>query len=144
MAGRAVADNLFVIGRELAEAQAEYANPKSGTFLAWTAALGYNNAAVYRFVHIYQTFGEKYFARSGKVFPNFAPTALALLAQPSTPEAAREEALSIAEAEDRRIPEREIQELIAKHRAEAKAEGREETFQSGEAAMFPFSAITNS
>jgi len=78
-----------VIGRELVEAQTECANPKSGTFLAWTASLGYTTTAVYRFVHIHETFGAKELGRSAQIFSNFAPTALALLAQPSTPESAR-------------------------------------------------------
>jgi hypothetical protein len=51
---------------------------------------------------------------------DFSPKALYLLAAPSTPESAREEALSLAESGEK-ISHAKAQEIIAKHKAEAEA-----------------------
>jgi len=73
-----------------------------------------------RILNVYKQFGST----NNLLVEEFQPSALYLLSAPSTPEPAREEALSLAESGEK-ISHAKAQEIIAKYKAEAETAKRE-------------------
>jgi hypothetical protein len=91
---RRVVEDILANGKEFAEAREELRRCKDGGFEGWYTYHGWKRGTVYNYLQVWEQFGD---------LPNLGslaidPSALYLLAAPSTPEAAREEALARAEA----------------------------------------------
>lgn len=94
---RAAAQNIFDIGGKLAEVRDQLQHNRAGGFEAWLAAeFGMSRRTAYNFIGVYERFNRANFAQL-----DIAASALYLLAAPSTPDTAREEALRRAEAGER-------------------------------------------
>lgn len=86
------AQDVIDTGRDLIEVRARLPH---GRFLAWVEAeFGWSDQTARRFIHVAERFGHI----QTQQIVEFAPSALYLLAAPSAPDEAREEALSRAEA----------------------------------------------
>lgn len=92
-----IAINIWENGRDFYEAQQELAKDGYGCFQDWAESeTAYSIRTVYNFIRVYQRFDCANFAQS-----NLAPSALYMLAAPSTPDQAVEEAIERAEAGER-------------------------------------------
>lgn len=90
---RRMAQDAWENGREFYEAQQELAQHGYGCFVAWAESeTGYKKSSVYRMIDVYQRID---FPNLGKT--EIAASALYLLAAPSTPEPARQEAIARAQ-----------------------------------------------
>jgi hypothetical protein len=113
--------NAVQIGEKLIDVRARL-QEEEASFSGWVAAeLGWSRSQAYNFIRVAERFGDR---------PNFAQldiatSALYLLAQPSTPEPAVEEALARAEAGER-VTYTEAKAIVAQHKApEAEPEPEE-------------------
>ena len=89
---RRMAQDIIEIGRRLIAVKALLPH---GAFIDWlTAEFGWHRATANRFIQVAQQFGDKDLSQ----IATFDPSALYLLAAPSTPEAVREEAIERASA----------------------------------------------
>lgn len=106
------AQGIIEIGQRLIEVKEKLGH---GNFLPWIRdEFGWSDETAHRFMNVAQNLPQ---------IPHgveFQMRALYLLASPSTPESAREEALECAESGER-ITHQVVQEIIAKHKAEAEA-----------------------
>ena len=90
---RRTAQELWEAGEKLAQVQDALAHYGTGTFTAWIEnELGLSTSMAYRLLNVYHNID---FPKLGKT--NIGPSALYLLAAPSTPEPARQEALARAQ-----------------------------------------------
>jgi hypothetical protein len=118
---RRVVEDILANGKEFAEAREELRRCKDGGFEGWYTYHGWKRGTVYNYLQVWEQFGD---------LPNLGslaidPSALYLLAAPSTPEAAREEALARAEAGEP-VSYSAAQEIVAEAKEteeEAKPEG---------------------
>ena len=95
---RAAAQNIFDIGARLADVREQLQHNKEGGFEAWLdAEFGMSRRTAYNFIGVHERFAN----RANFAQLDIAASALYLLAAPSTPDAAREEALRRAEAGER-------------------------------------------
>ncbi len=105
---RRSAEDIIAIGRKLAEVKARLDH---GRFLDWLdAEFGWRRSTAYRFMHVADAFAAVETCQIGK----FAPSALYLLAAPSTPETVRAEALERAAAGEA-ITCSQARDLLARH-----------------------------
>jgi hypothetical protein len=118
---RGVIDAILANGREFCEAREELRHNKTGGFEGWYTLHGWKRATVYNYIQAWEQFGNLPTVAQLAI----APSALYLLAAPSTPESAREEALARAEAGEP-VSYSAAQEIVA----EAK-EAEEEAGQDG-------------
>lgn len=95
---RAAAQNIFDIGARLTEVRDQLQHNKDGGFEAWLETeFGMSRRTAYNFIGVYERFAN----RANFAQLDIAASALYLLAAPSTPDAAREEALRRAESGER-------------------------------------------
>lgn len=91
---RRVAQDIWENGREFYEAQQELAKYGSGRFLEWVETeTGYNQRAVYRMIDVFKNFVFDNLSKT-----NIAPSALYLLAAPSTEPETRQQFIEQAQA----------------------------------------------
>lgn len=91
---RAAAQNIYDIGAKLTDVREQLRHNREGGFEGWLdAEFGMSPRTAYRFINVYEQFANS--ANLAEL--DIAASALYLLAAPSTPEAAREEALRQAE-----------------------------------------------
>ncbi|RME71828.1 MAG: DUF3102 domain-containing protein [Chloroflexi bacterium] len=108
---RRTAENVVRIGGKLAEVRDRLGN--SGRFDAWLQAeFEWSRRTAYNFISVYERFGT----RANFAQMDIATSALYLLASPSTPPAAVEEALERAESGERITPAA-AKEIIQEHKA---------------------------
>ncbi len=106
------AQGIIEIGQRLIEVKERLPH---GEFLPWIRdEFGWSRETAHRFIHVAENFPQIAHC------VQFQMRALYLLASPSTPESARDEALTLAESGER-ITHQAAQEIIAKHKAEAEA-----------------------
>lgn len=109
-----IALNVWENGRDFYEAQQELAQHRHGCFQEWAEAeTGYSIRTVYNFIRVYRTFNHANFAQL-----NFAPSALYMLAAPSTPADAVEEAIERAENGER-ITHSAAKDIVSQHKDSA-------------------------
>jgi len=109
------AQGVIDIGQRLLEVRDRL---EHGQFLHWIETeFGWKKSTAYNLINVASNFQQV-----GNF--DFSPKVLYLLAAPSVPEEARQEALSLAESGER-ITHQKAQEIIAKHKAEAEAAKRE-------------------
>jgi len=105
------AQGIIEIGQRLIEVKERLGY---GNFDSWVKGeFDWSRSTAYRFISVAEscpTVGQL----------DFSPKALYLLAAPSTPESAREEALTLAESGER-VTYHKAQELVAKHKSELEA-----------------------
>lgn len=110
-----MAIDIWENGRDFAEVQKRLAKPgrySDGIFVKWAEhETRYSHQTVYRFIHVYQKIN---FNKLLKI--DVATSALYQLTAPSTPEAARQEALERAETGEN-ITNVTAREIIAEHKA---------------------------
>ena len=107
---RRTAEDIIVIGRKLAEVKAHLGH---GRFLDWLAAeFGWHRFTANRFMQVAEVFSDLEMSQ----IVTFAPSALYLLAAPSTPETARAEALERAAAGEA-ITHGRARGILARHQA---------------------------
>lgn len=112
---RQTAQGIIEIGQRLIEVRDKL---EHGQFLQWIETkTEIGKSTAYKFMGV----AEK-LPQYGSF--DLAPSALYLLSAPSTPEPAREEALSLAESGEK-ITHAKAQEIIAKYKAEAEAAKKE-------------------
>lgn len=110
------------IGYELAEARKDIQRYQGGGFQAWVKTkVGITEQYAYQLIAVYEQFGE---SKPG-LLSHFVDKALRLLAAPSVPQEAREEALQLAEAGES-ITVRQARELVQAHQARQRAEEAEQ------------------
>jgi len=108
---RKVASEIWEIGREFAEAQQELARHGYGCFQNWVESeTPFSVMQAYRFIHVCESFNYNKLLQL-----NVAASALYLLAAPSTPEEAREEAIERA-GNGETITHQTAQEMAQRHR----------------------------
>lgn len=111
---RATAENIMQVGEKLLEVQVKLGN---GQFDAWLSAeFDWSRRTAYNFIGVFKQFRDR--ANFAQI--DVATSALYLLAAPSTPDSAVEEVLTRAEAGER-ISHGETKQIVAQHKAEAKA-----------------------
>ena len=107
---RRTAEDIIVIGRKLAEVKEHLGH---GRFLDWLAAeFGWHRFTANRFMQVAEVFSDLEMSQ----IVTFAPSALYLLAAPSTPETARAEALERAAAGEA-ITHGRARGILARHQA---------------------------
>lgn len=114
---RKAAEDIVNIGLKLIEVKAALPH---GAFSPWLEAeFEWTDRTAQRFIQVAEQFGEN------RQIVGFAPSALYLLAAPSTPESARQEALEQAQA-GQPVTHKEAAEIVQKHKAPPVAEEVEE------------------
>lgn len=110
------AESVILIGKNLLEVKDQLRNGSALKWRAWLESeFTWTEQTARRFMHVAEKFG-------GHQVTGFAPSALYLLAAPSTPETAREEALSRAE-EGEPITHKAAEEIV--ERAKAEEDGKQ-------------------
>lgn len=105
---RRAATDVLEIGERLIDVRARIGD---GLFAGWlTAEFDWSRAAAYRFISV----AERFTGQASQI-ETFAPSALYLLAAPSTPDEARAEALARAENGER-VGHKEAQQIVAAHK----------------------------
>lgn len=105
---RAAAQNIFDIGARLTEVRDQLRHNREGGFEGWLSAeFGMSPRTAYRFINVFEQFSNS--ANLAEL--DIAASALYLLAAPSTPDDARQEALRRAEAGER-ITHHTAQQLV--------------------------------
>lgn len=109
-------ENIITIGKKLAEVQQLLRHDKKGGFRNWLSTeFGWTYRSAYNFIHVWETFGNcENFSQL-----NIATSALYLLAAPSTPEAARKDALKLAQ-EGVPISNKLAKNLVAEYKPQKK------------------------
>jgi hypothetical protein len=130
------AENLWHMGRILAEAQDRLASHKTGTFGQWVeGTTGLSLRTAYRLIYVHRAFNLANLARI-----TAASSALYLLAEPSTPPEAREEALARAESGET-ITHATAQQIVQSYRPEPPPVPRPPERPSAEYAEFEKTAL---
>ncbi|MEB2351839.1 MAG: DNA N-6-adenine-methyltransferase [Burkholderiaceae bacterium] len=105
---RAAAQNIFDIGARLTEVRDQLRHNREGGFEGWLSAeFGMSPRTAYRFINVFEQFSNS--ANLAEL--DIAASALYLLAAPSTPDDARQEALRRAE-DGERITHHTAQQLV--------------------------------
>lgn len=109
-----IVKNVLVIGAELTKAHDKLAHAGNGVFCRWVEErCGFAISSAYNYMNASEMFGP------GKVFPKFGKTlddsTMFLLAKPSTPKQALDEALSRAESGEK-ITHKIAKEIVAERR----------------------------
>jgi hypothetical protein len=107
------ATNLWEMGQVLAEAQKRLAALRTGTFMRWVESeTGLSHSTCYRLINVYKAFTRPTVGRI-----TLSTTVLYLLAEPSTPPAARFEAIERS-AQGETINPAKVQEIVQSYRPE--------------------------
>lgn len=105
------AQDIIEIGEKLAEVRDKLTHNKQGGFEAWLQAeFDWTRQTAYRFISVSEKFN-----RNNLLQLDFAPSALYLLAAPSTPDEARQEAIARAEAGEA-ITHTKAKEIVSEHK----------------------------
>ncbi|NIN67176.1 MAG: hypothetical protein GTO63_21255, partial [Anaerolineae bacterium] len=108
---RRTAKNLWKMGKILADVRERLASHNGGSFKHWVEnEAGLSRSTAYRLINVYRTFSCPTVGQLG-----ISPKVLYLLSEPSTPAAAREEALRYAR-DGERITHARAQEIVQQHR----------------------------
>lgn len=109
---RRTAQGIVQIGESLADVQSRLAKHGSGIFQAWLKdEFDWSLRTAYRFIAVYEHFG----VRANLAQINLAASALYMLAEPSVPEPAREEAVQRGQAGETITPG-VARDIIARHK----------------------------
>jgi hypothetical protein len=117
------AQNTIEIGQKLIEVKARLGH---GNWQEWLKAeFDWSRETAARLMHVAQIFDQN------PQFVDFAPSALYLLAAPSTPESAREEAIALAESGER-VTHAKAKEIVNEHKAPPKPKPEEKFYPGRE------------
>lgn len=107
-----VADDLCEIGKTLATARDLKACHKGGVFGAWCQWVGFSKTQAYRYIQVFETFGD---VSSRSNLERLQDSALYALSEPETPKEAVKEALKLAD-QGKIVTHKNAKEIIAKHK----------------------------